>query len=354
MAIEDGTKTGSDGEPIHILVNFPLAEAEQAAIRAVSPRVQLDMSMMPEAPEAAAPGGATRPAPGWRRLSDAELAPLLARAEVLFTFRFPVEWLAAAPAIRWVQLTSAGVDHMIEAGLFRARPDVAVTTASGIHAVPISEHVIAGILAFARGFVGAMHAQREARWDRYAPDEAAGKTLGIIGYGPIGRRTARLAAALDMHVQVLRNTPQPAPEPPVERFYRPDELHELLAASDYVLLAAPNTPATHHLIDAAALAAMRPGAVLINIARGGLVDEPALIAALQGGQIKGAALDVFAQEPLPADSPLWGMPNVLITPHLAGANPHYNRRATELFCENLRRYLAGAPLQNLVDPARGY
>ncbi len=338
--------------PIPILVNFPLDEAEQAAIQAVSPRVRLDLTMVPETGQPA-PGGGSRPAPGWRRRPEAELAPLLTQAEVLFTFRFAVEWLRAAPALHWVQLTSAGVDHMIEAGMFQVRPDLQVTTASGIHAIPMGEHIIGAILAFSRGFLTAGRAQAEARWDRYKPDEAAGKMLGIIGYGPIAQQVAGLAAALGMRVQVLRQHPGPAALP-VERFYGPDELHTLLASSDFVLLAAPSTPATQRLIDAPALAAMRSTAVLINIARGGLVDEPALIAALQGGRLGGAALDVFAQEPLPATNPLWAMPNVLITPHLAGANPHYNARATALFCANLRCYLAGEPLHNVVDPARGY
>lgn len=339
--------------PVPILVNFPLEAAERRAIQAVNPRVQLDLAMEPEQADAPAPGGATRPAPGWRRLSEAELAPRLARAEVLFTFRFPVEWLQQAPNLHWVQLTSAGVDHMLDAGLFAARPDLRVTTASGIHAIPMGEHIIGSILAFSRGLIGAVRAQTERRWDRYAPNEAYGKTLGIVGYGPIARRVAALAHALGMRVQVVRRHPGP-PAPPVERFYFPEDLHVLLAASDYVLLAAPLTPSTQGLIDAAALAHLRPTAVLINVARGGLVDEPALIAALQTGRLGGAALDVFAQEPLPTDSPLWAMPNVLITPHLAGANPQYNARATALFCDNLRRYLAGEPLLNEVDPARGY
>jgi phosphoglycerate dehydrogenase-like enzyme len=350
------TADAPDAAPIYVLVNFPLDPTERQLIQAVSPRVQLDMSMEPEPdqPGAPAPGGATRPAPGWRHLDDAELRPLLTRAQVLFTFRFPMEWLQQAPELQWIQLTSAGVDHMIGAGLFDRRPDVLVTTASGIHAIPISEQVIGYILAFSRGFLRAWRAQREARWDRYTPEEAAGKTLGIVGYGPIGQRTAALAQALGMRVVVLRHTPQAHAEPPIERFYTPDQLHDMLGVSDFVLLAAPFTPQTRGMIDAAALAAMRPTAVLMNISRGGLVDEPALIAALQGGKIAGAALDVFAQEPLPPESPLWAMQNVFITPHLAGANPSYNRRATELFCDNLRRYIAGEPLRNLVHPDRGY
>jgi phosphoglycerate dehydrogenase-like enzyme len=348
------TADAPDAAPIYVLVNFPLDDTERHLIEGVSPRVRLDMSMEPDSPGAVAPRESARPAPDWRRLDDAKLHPLLARAEVLLTFRFPVEWLLLAPHLQWIQLTSAGVDHMIGAGLFDRRPDVRVTTASGIHAIPISEQVIGYILTFSRGFVRAGRAQREARWDRYTPEEAAGKTLGIVGYGPIAQRTATIAHALGMRVVVLRHTSQAQTEPPIDRFYTPDQLHTMLGESDFVLLAAPLTPETRGLINAAALEAMRPTAVLINIARGGLVDEPALIAALQTGQIAGAALDVFAQEPLPAESPLWAMQNVFITPHLAGANPSYNRRAIELFCDNLRRYIAGAPLRNLVDPARGY
>jgi phosphoglycerate dehydrogenase-like enzyme len=343
-----------DTAPIYVLVNFPLDDTERQWIQDVSPRVRIHLSMEREQADAPVPGESARPAPGWRRLDDAQLRPLLARAEVLFTFRFPVEWLQQAPELQWIQLTSAGADHMIGAGMIDRRPDVLVTTASGIHAIPISEQVIGYILVFCRGFLRDWRAQREARWDRYTPEEAAGKTLGIVGYGPIAQRTAALAQALGMRVVVLRHTPQAHAEPPIERFYTPDQLHDMLGVSDFVLLAAPFTPQTRGMIDAAALAAMRPTAVFINISRGGLVDEPALIAALQGGQIAGAALDVFAQEPLPAESPLWAMQNVFITPHMAGANPSYNHRATELFCDNLRRYIAGQPLRNRVDPARGY
>jgi phosphoglycerate dehydrogenase-like enzyme len=316
--------------------------------------VRLLLAMEPD-PAAPGPGGTP---PGWRRREDAALGPLLAQAEVLFSFRFPVEWLDAMPALRWLQLSSAGADHMIEQGLFDHRPDLVVTTASGIHAIPIGEHVIGMILAFARGFPTAMHNQHAGHWVRYTTSEAHGQTLGLIGYGPIGRRIAQIAHVLGMEVRVLRHsgtTPQPGDaDEPVARFYGPDELPTLLGLSDYVVLAAPLTSDTRGMINAAALAAMRRTAVLINIGRGPLVVQPDLIAALEAGTIAGAGLDVTDPEPLPADSPLWHLPNVLITPHLAGSNPYYNARATALFCDNLRRYLAGTPLRNQVDPARGY
>lgn len=340
--------------PVPVLVNFGLDPPEQAAIQAVDARVRVLLALEPDEPDAPSAGAPT----GWRRRPDADLAPLLAQADVLFSFRFPVEWLDQMPALRWVQLSSAGADHMIEQGLFAHRPDLIVTTASGIHAIPIGEHVIGMILAFARGFPTAMRNQHEARWLRYTTSEAHGQTLGLIGYGPIGRRIAQLAHALGMEVRVLRRSgasPQPGDDAePVARFYGPDELHDLLGASDYVVLAAPLTAETRGLIDAAALQAMRPTAVLINIGRGPLVVQAALIAALEAGTIAGAGLDVTDPEPLPADSPLWHLPNVLLTPHVAGSNPYYNARATALFCDNLRRYLDGTPLRNRVDPARGY
>jgi phosphoglycerate dehydrogenase-like enzyme len=339
-------------ETIPVLVNFGLEPPEQAAIEAVNPRVRVLTAMVPDADQAPAP------TPGWRRRDDADLAPLLAQAQILFSFRFPVEWLDTMPALRWVQLSSAGADHMIGQGLFTRRPDLIVTTASGIHAIPIGEHVIGMILAFARGFPTALRNQQAGQWVRYRTDEAHGRTVGLIGYGPIGRRIAHLAHALGMEVRVLRRsgaTPHEGDDAePVARFYGPEELPALLGASDYVVLAAPLTGETRGLIDAAALRAMRPTAVLINIGRGPLVVQPDLIAALEAGTIAGAGLDVTDPEPLPAGSPLWHLPNVLITPHLAGSNPLYNARATALFCDNLRRYLAGAPLHNQVDPARGY
>ncbi|MCP4514378.1 MAG: D-2-hydroxyacid dehydrogenase, partial [Delftia sp.] len=191
-------------------------------------------------------------------------------------------------------------------------------------------------------------------------------TIGIVGSGSIGRQVGRLARAFGMRVLALQRGDDPADHGHVipgvgdpqgsipERFYRPHELREMLAQCDYVLLAVPLTDATRRLIGPDELRAMRSTAFLINIARGGVVDEPALIQALAEGWIGGAGLDVFAQEPLPPDSPLWGMENVILSPHIAGSTPHYHARAADVFAENLRRYLAGEPLLNRVDWGRGY
>jgi phosphoglycerate dehydrogenase-like enzyme len=185
------------------------------------------------------------------------------------------------------------------------------------------------------------------------PHEISGATLGIIGFGSIGRDTARLAKGLGMHVVVVREHPERRGGY-ADRVLGPGSVDDLLAISDYVVLAAPVTPSTQHIIGAERLTRMKPTAYLINVARGSLVDEPALIVALRDERIGGAALDVFDEEPLPADSPLWNLPNVLITPHTAALTEKMWDRHYELVTRNLRRYMRGEPLLNLVDKREGY
>ncbi|HET9496632.1 MAG TPA: D-2-hydroxyacid dehydrogenase [Chloroflexia bacterium] len=294
----------------------------------------------------------------WQRAADADIDLMLAKANVLFGFNFPVEWVDRAPELRWVQLASAGSDHMFRAGLFTRKPGLLVTTASGVHEVPISEHVVGMVLHFSRGFDLAVRNQAAHKWDRYRPLEAYGQTVCLVGYGPIARRAAALFKALGMRsIAVRASITEPAAGAegePVERFYPAPMLEEALAQADYVVIAAPRTAQSEHMIGAKQLAAMKRDAVLVNISRGALVDEAALVEALRDGTIRGAGLDVFEEEPLPENSPLWDMPNVLITPHISGVNPHYNRRVTELFRDNLARFLKGEPLRNLVIEERGY
>ncbi len=277
---------------------------------------------------------------------------------------------ARAPCLRWVQLHSAGVDHVLGTPLWQS--DVAVTTSSGIHAPNIAEYVLAMMLAFAHRLPRMLAYQARAewptqRWEKFAAPELHQATVGVMGYGSIGREVGRLAHAFGMRVLALRRAggvgrppefelPELAGRPGAEPdlIFTPDRLAEMLPACDYVVLALPHTPATYHFIDEVALRAMKPSAFLVNIGRGALVDEVALVRALREGWIAGAALDVFEQEPLPADSPLWKMENVIISPHIAGFTPHYDERATTLFAENLRRYLAGNPLLNQVERGRGY
>ena len=265
---------------------------------------------------------------------------------------------AQLPRVRWVQHWAAGVDR------FTTRPalmekDFVLTNGSGIHSIPITEHILAYLFAFARGLHCAVRAQVAHRWDK-PPDpcrgdlfELPGKTMVLIGVGAIGARTAQTAAALGIEVIGVRRNPAQR-VPGLRRTVGPAQLTEVLPEADFVVLTVPLTDETHHIIDDAALRAMKSTAIVINIGRGGTIDEDALIRALQEGRIGGAGLDVFETEPLPESSPLWDLPNVILTSHYAGHNPHYDDRALTIFRDNLRRYLDGAPLRNVVDPEAGY
>jgi phosphoglycerate dehydrogenase-like enzyme len=274
-----------------------------------------------------------------------------------------------APDLRWVQGHFAGVDPFLDQPLFQR---VRLTTSSGIHVPAMAEYVMMMMLAFAHHLPRMLATQQAAewpadRWQRFVPRELRGATLGIVGYGSIGREVARIARAFGLHVLAVKRDPArredtgwglPGVGDPdadsVTRLYPPQALHEMLSACDYVVLSVPLTPQTRGLIGAAELQRLKPDAVLINISRGGVIDEAALIEALRAETIGGAALDVFVQEPLPASSPLWRLPNVILSPHVSGFTPRYDERAMALFAENLRRYLNGEDLLNLVDMRRGY
>ncbi|MBF6614136.1 MAG: D-2-hydroxyacid dehydrogenase [Chloroflexi bacterium] len=336
---------------VSVLVNYFLLPEYLDQIRAVDSRLEIIALNNARSAQAKSDNP-----DDWRKLDDATLREALSRAEIIFGMGLPREWIRQTPELEWVQLASAGSDHVLRDGLLAQRPDVKLTTASGIHEVPISEHILAMILFFSRGFNEAVHNQEHHNWQRYTAGEAQGKTVTLVGYGPIARRTALLCKALGMKPLVVRasiKAQQPG-DGTVDRFYPNADLNSVLSQSDYVVLAAPSTPRTQGLIGKEQLKAMKKEAVLVNISRGVLVDEAALIKALQEGEIGGAALDVFAEEPLPESSPLWDMPDVLITPHVSGTNPYYSRRVTDLFCDNLRRYLHGEPLRNLVERERGY
>src|SRR5690606_33393510 len=230
----------------------------------------------------------------------------------------PHALLSAMPRLRWFQQWGAGADWLLRYPEVQELPFV-LTSASGVHAIPISEHILALLFAFARRLPQAFRFQQGRRWG--APDwdhlfELAGKTLLLIGVGAIGARTAQVAAALEMHVIGVRRDPGRT-APGVSEMHAPDALLDLLPRADFVVLTLPLTPETQTLITARELARMKSSAIIVNIGRGGTIDEPALIDALAAGRIGGAGLDVFAEEPLPADSPLWGMDNVIITCHYA-------------------------------------
>ncbi len=252
--------------------------------------------------------------------------------------------LLQAPTLRWLQSPGAGVDHPIWSTLLER--GVRLTNASGIHAEPIAQYIFTYVLFWERQVARHLAQQAERRWEILRSDDLGRKTLGIVGYGGIGRAAGRIGRAFGMRVLGTRRWP--VEDEVLDRFVPLEALHELLGESDYVVLCMPFSDETRGMIDAAALAAMRSSAVLINVARGGVVDEPALIEALRGGVIRGATLDVVVEEPLPADSPLWTLENCVITPHDAGYSPLGDVRLGDLFIGNLERFVQGAPLVNEI------
>ena len=259
--------------------------------------------------------------------------------------------LTAAPLLRWMHTPSAGVDRLLTPDVL-AR-DITLTNSAGVHAIPIAEFVLGFMLAHAKQIGAYRDAQAEARWvEGMQLRELYESSLLIIGIGGIGQAIAERAAAFGMRIYGSRRTPRPMPG--VARVVGGDGWRDLLPDADYIVVAAPLTDETRGMLDAAAFAAMKPTAYLINIARGALIDDPALSAALRDGQIGGAALDTFDQEPLPAESPLWGLPNVTITPHATASSPRMRERQIALFIENLARFRAGKPLLNSVDKSAGY
>lgn len=280
---------------------------------------------------------------------------LLAEATILFDFDHTHhnDLPELAPNLRWIQATSAGIGQFVKRMGYDQRTNWIFTTASGVHARPLAEFTLMALLMFAKNYRYLEDEKAAHHWARYHAVELAGRTLAIIGLGKIGREVARLAKAFDLRVIGTRRNPD-MPTPHVDQLYRPDELDVMLPQADYLVLATPHTTETENMIGPRELALLPQGAVLVNIARGAVIDEPALIAALRSGQLAGAALDVFATEPLPADSPLWDMPNVIISPHSASTADTENAKITRLFIDNLQRYLAGEPMLNVLDTDRLY
>ena len=284
---------------------------------------------------------------------------LLAEAEVLFDFdRSHLEDLPErAPSLRWIQATSAGIGQLVAQHRYAERmPETLFTTASGVHAIPLAEYALMSILIFRRRVPEMLAAQEERRWERFASTDLTERSLAVVGMGSIGREVARVASEFGMRTIGVKRTVaglDPAALH-LDALYGLDELHEALRGSEHVVLSVPHTPETEGMIGADELALLTPGAIIVNVARGAVVDESALIDALESGQLGGAALDVFQEEPLSADSPFWAMPNVLVCAHSAGTSDRENQRITDIFCENLRRYLVGEPLLNVLDTARMY
>jgi glyoxylate/hydroxypyruvate reductase len=345
---------GGGKSAVTVLIATPL-EAEHAdRIAAADERVSViyEPGLLPVPRYQADHGGVPRDLPA------AELArwsQLRSRADVSFDFDWqaPGQMAANCPRLRWVQGTSAGLGGFMErTGL--AKTPLLVTTAAGVHGVPLAEFTLLGLLYFTKDVPGLRRRQDGRHWEAHHTRQLSGATALLVGLGGIGREVARLLAAAGVEVTGAGRPGRSYDVPGVTCYIADTEIDAALPGTDALILACPLTERTRHLIGARQLGLLRPGAVIVNISRGPVIDEDALAGALERGHLGGACLDVFETEPLPASSPLWAMPNVLVSPHSASTVEAENRLLTDLFIDNLRRWLAGTPLRNVYDRAAGY
>ena len=297
---------------------------------------------------------ATRPDAEIHVAKASDCAPYLPDAEILLAFGqtnlAPI--LPNAPKLRWVQALTAGVEGFVALDAFR-KSDILLTNVRGIHGIPIAEHVLGMILCRTRGLLTAYDNQRSKQWKGLRGlDELYEKTAAIIGLGSVGGFIANRLKAMGM--TILGVKPSRTKEPDVDKLYTPDELFDVLPQADFVIVTLPLTPETKNLFSEKTFAAMKPSAFFINVSRGPVVNEDDLVEALRNNVIGGAGLDVFCKEPLPADSPLWDAPNLLITPHHAATSPRYMERAIDIFIENLKAYPDTSKMKNIIDRNRGY
>lgn len=324
--------------PIRVHIGSPMTDEQLGRLQAVSPRLQL--SYRPYIPY----------------VKPTESEPELHDAEVLIGYHAYFQ-LDEAPRLRWLQLTGDGADHLRGKPIMRS--NVLITNAR-LFATPITEYVFGSVLSWFYHYPKMREQFQQQRrypanqWTEYLSDELEGKTLAIIGYGSIGHKLATVAQAFAMNVVATRRSvAAPVREQGVE-VLPASRLAEVLARADVVVVCLPLTDETEGLIGEAELRAMRPNAYLVSVGRGKVIDEAALVRALKEHWIAGAGLDVFAQRPLPADSPFFDLPNVIMTPHMSGVSNGYAQRGIALYCENLQRYIAGTPLINVVDKSKGY
>ncbi|MDE2636010.1 MAG: D-2-hydroxyacid dehydrogenase [Chloroflexota bacterium] len=337
----------SEPERIFVTIAMDFSQDILAELREISPRLHIE-----------------------RHFPDVPLEAI-ARTEVLYTagyFPQPEQ----APKLRWIQMNTAGMNHALEHDIVQAE-DIVVTSTSGIHATNMAHYSLMMMLMFNYQMRRAFELQNKAEWpehphQQFLPVDMDRQTVGIVGYGSIGRELARLCAGMDMTVLaskrdlsntaevnafVMPNTGDPTGDIP-DRIYPADTVASMAKDCDYLVVTTPQTATTERLIGEEVFEAMKDSAVLVSVSRGAIVDEKALITALSSGQIGGAALDVFEEEPLPNTSPLWNLENVVITPHLSGFTRDYHDKAALVFKENLRRYLENRPLLNQLDRAKGY
>jgi phosphoglycerate dehydrogenase-like enzyme len=336
--------------PVEVLITLPIGTSLIKPLQEVSPRLRITVN----------------PAKNINEVPE----DLWKRCEVLYTDRIVPDG-ELAPNLKWVQFHYAGIDSTLGID-FSERPGFTITTLSGAAASQMAEYILTMLLAFGRKLPALSKQQKQAewpkdRWERFKPRELRDSTVGIVGYGSIGRQVARLLREFGTTVLATKNdamhpmdsgyTPEGMGDPNgdlVHRLYPAQALKSMLKDCDFVVVCVPLSDNTHGLIDSEALAVFKPNAYLIDVSRGGIVDHEALIKFLNEHKQAGAALDVFPEEPLAPDSPLWKMPNVILTPHIAGVSAHYDERAVTLFAENLTRYIADLPLYNIFNPKRGY
>ncbi len=337
--------------PIQVLITVPFSEELLTQLRGLSPHVNITAIQ--------ANGINDIPAATWAQTDILYTAHLLPLPEQV-------------PALKWLQFHFAGIDRYMDEPLLK-KDGLLITTLSGAAASQVAEHILTMLLALGHKLPTLMASQKKSEWpkdrfERFSPFELRGKTAGIVGYGSIGRQVARLLQPFGVTVLATkRNVMHPSDsgyipgeemgDPNgdfVTRLYPAEALHSMVRECHFLIITVPLTNQTNMLVGDSILQTLQPGGFLVDISRGGVVSHSALVKALQNGKLAGAALDVFPEEPLPASSPLWAMPNVIITPHISGVSPRYTERAMTLFSENLLRYLAGLTLYNLVDRQRGY
>lgn len=339
-----------NNQNVQVLVTLPFNEVLAPKLKGISPRLSVTIQPARKVDEI--------PDNVWEK------------TEILYTdtvLPLPEQ----VPNLRWVQFHWAGIDRHVDAPLL-AKKDILITTLSGASASQMAEFVLTGLLALGHHLPALSTHQRNAewpadRWERFVPRELRGSTIGFVGYGSIARQAARLLEPFGAIVLAAKHnamqpedtgyTPEGFGDPEgilARRIYPYQALPSMLKECDFVVISVPLTPDTRGLIGAEAFAAMKNGVLLVDISRGGIVDHQLLLKNLKSGKVGGAMLDVFPQEPLPADNPLWHTPNVIITPHISGISQHYDERALELFSENLHRYLGGLPLYNQFNAELGY
>ena len=350
----DPARTGGDTPPLTLLIASFLEPDQVQRIRDAHPDLRVidrpDLLAPPRYPGDHSGGPFTRTTE-----QETEWRSLLAQADILFDFdrTHKDDLPAVAPRVRWIQSTSSGIGPFVQRlGYAQRMPHTLITRASGVHAQPLAEFCLMVMLMHTRRHDLMAAQQAERRWERFAGSDLQGRTLVVVGLGGVGAEVARMSAALGLKVVGVGRTPDGARygDLPLERYVPVASLDSVLPQADFLVLIVPHTPATEGLIGAERLAALPRGAVLINIGRGDLVDEEALVEALRSGHLGGAGLDVFREEPLSETSPLWTLPNVLVSPHSASTSHRENERITDLFLDNLARFRAGEPLRNVLTP----